>query len=153
MNKKILIIVLFLVIVAAAGGYFVLSNNKSSKPQEVTEQSQEEVIPTIAPSELGFTVDVRSDKKAVKFSLENIKDISSVDYEISYLAKGNIPRGAIGHVEVKEGASTLESNYIDLGSCSSGKCKYDEGVTSVKVILKINKTDGKVYQSEKSAEI
>ncbi|MDO8639854.1 MAG: hypothetical protein Q7R53_02915 [bacterium] len=152
-NKNIFIgiSVLFLIILVV-GGYYVLSAQK--KPASIEpEVTQQEVIPTIMPDELGLILMARSDKKAIKFEITNISGITSVDYEINYLAKGSIPRGAIGHVEVKSDQNKISTNYIELGSCSSGKCKYDEGVTSVKLLLKITKSDGKVFQAEKSLEL
>lgn len=147
-------IVLLLVILVS--GYFLFFSNTSKAPEEITQeedQQEEVVIPTISPDDLGLTFVARNDKRAVKFTITEIKGIQSVDYEISYLAKGDIPRGAIGHIEVKPGDKRIETNYIDLGTCSSGRCKYDEGVTSVKLILKIVKTDGKSYSSEKSLDL
>ena len=154
-NKKLLIGGIILVLlVLVGGGYYMFSNNKPAVPtQQVVQQVQEDAVPSIKPADLGLTFTARSDGKAVKFVITNIKDITSVDYEISYTAKGDIPRGAIGHVEAKAGDSQIATNYIDLGTCSSGKCKYDEGVTSVKLVLKITKADGKNYSSEQTLSL
>ena len=151
-NKQLLIGAAIIGLLIVGGAIYTLFSNKQV-PVEPTQQVQEEVIPIINPNDIGLTFTTRADKKAVKFSITNIKDITSVDYEISYVAKGDIPRGAIGHVEVKAKDKIIETNYIDLGTCSSGKCKYDEGVTSVKLLLKIAKTDGKTYSAETSLSL
>ncbi len=137
-------------IVLVIVGYFVFGKKQPSAPVEQIAQAEEEqvVIATIAPVDLGLTFTARSDSRAVKFAIANLAGIQSIDYEVSYLAKGDIPRGAIGHVEVKPSEKSVSTNYIDLGTCSSGKCKYDEGVTSVKLLLKIVKDDGKTYSTE-----
>lgn len=154
MQQKKLIIGGVIVVIVLIAGYFLFFRPSSQPVAETIPVEEEEVMaPTIAASALGLDFVARADGKAVKFSIENADDIESVDYEISYMADGDIPRGAIGHLEKKAGESTLESNYIDLGTCSSGKCKYDTGVTSVKLILKIVKTDGKTYASEKSLDL
>lgn len=151
-NKKAIVAAAVVgIILLAGGGYLLLSPKQATEPVEP--EVQEEVVPTIQPSDLGLTFIARADKKAVKFVITNIEGILSVDYEISYMAKGDIPRGAIGHIEAQKGDKTIETKYIDLGTCSSGKCKYDEGVTSVKLTLKITKTDGKVYSAEKTLEL
>lgn len=147
-NKNVLIagwIVVSLVLLG--GGYYVFSLS-TQKPSPVAAQSeiQEKVVPTVVPKELGLILSARADKKAVKFAISNVSGITSVEYEITYVAAGDIPRGVIGILEPTAGK--LESKYIDLGTCSSGKCKYDAGVTSVKFLLKITKTDGKIYQAE-----
>lgn len=146
-----------IVIVILIGVYLVFSKKTPVSPAEQAQQQQQEeeqtVVLTIAPDDLGLSFIARTDGKAVKFSIKNPAGIQSIDYEISYLAKGDIPRGAIGHVDIKPSDSTISTNYIDLGTCSSGKCKYDEGVTSVKLVLKIVKDDGKNYSTEQTLDL
>lgn len=151
MNTKYLLLS-GIVILLIGGGVFVLNSNKT-KPAPAPTATTEEEVKKLNPDDIGLTFTARSDKKAVKFSISKIDDISNVDYEISYLAKGDIPRGAIGHADPKPGESKIETNYIDLGTCSSGKCKYDEGVTSVKLLLKVTKKDNTVYSVQKSLDL
>lgn len=151
-GKKIIIGIAILAVIG--GGAYFATSNKSSKTEQVTSLQQvEEKVETISAQELGLTLVARSDKKAVKFEIANIKNISSIDYELSYLAKGDIPRGVIGHLEVKSTDKKIASDYLDLGSCSRSVCKYDEGVTSVALILKITTKDGKILQAEKELEL
>lgn len=152
-DKKVLIIGVIALLFALSGGYYIMIASKTAPMPTPTPTQQEEVIPTLSQKDIGLTFVTRSDNKAVKFSLSNIKDIQSVDYEVTYTAKGNVPRGIIGTIEVTPQDEILESKYIDLGSCSSGKCRYDEGVSLVKLVLKITKTDGKVFQSESKLDI
>lgn len=152
-KRQIIVVAVLVGLLLIGGGYYLLFANKSAKPAPVQQQVEEEVVPTIAIDDLGLEFTARSDGKAVRFSIDNIKDIQSVDYELSYMAKGNLPRGAIGSLDVKSSQTVLKSDYIELGSCSSGKCKYDEGVSSIKLILKITKADGKTYQAEKTLEL
>lgn len=155
LNKyKIIILLVLLVLILGGGSYYILIGSKSSSTNQTTQAiPTSEVIPTLNPEDLGLKLTARSDGKAVKFEITNIKDIESVEYELTYLAKGNIPRGTIGTVEIKPTDTKIETKYLDLGSCSSGKCKYDEGVTSVKLVLKITKKDGNVYSAEKSLDL
>jgi len=37
---------------------------------------------------------------------------------------------------------------VDLGTCSSGTCKYDKGVTEVSVVIRINYANGEVGVAE-----
>lgn len=157
MEKKKIIIAggVVLLIVVLVSGYYLFSAKAPQVSEEVTgeeDQQEEVVIPTISPNDLGLTFVARTDKKAVKFTITKIIGIESIDYEISYLANGDIPRGAIGRIEVKPKDQKIETNYIDLGTCSSGRCKYDEGVESVKLLLKIVKRDGNSYSAEQSLD-
>ncbi len=156
MKKDKLIIIaggVLLIFLIAAGYYFFLAKKPSPQASTPTPEELTQVIPTISPNELGLTFIARKDGKAVKFEIANAGDIEMVDYEISYLTEGEIPRGVIGSITKKSGETTIAIDYEVLGSCSSGRCKYDSGVTSVKLILKIAKTDGKTYQAEKTLEL
>lgn len=149
-NYKFLIVGILGVLIIG-GGFLVLKSKQ--KPVEVAPPVVEEKVEEISSQDLGLTLVARADKKAVKFEITNVKDITSVDYELSYLAKGDIPRGVIGHIDVKSGDKKIVSNFLDLGTCSRSVCKYDEGVTSVSLLVKINKTDGKVLQAQKELEL
>ena len=154
-RDKLIIIAggVLLIFLIAAGYYFFLAKKPSPQASTPVPEQTEEVIPTISPDELGLTFIARKDGKAVKFEITNAQDIESVDYEISYLTEGEIPRGVIGSITKAEGEETISIDYEPLGSCSSGKCKYDTGVSSVKLVLKITKSDGKAYQAEKTLEL
>ncbi len=143
---KILIAVGTIILIGVVS--FLVLRSKQ-KPGEVAVPVVEEKVEEISVQDLGLTLEARADKKAVKFEITNIRDIASIDYELSYLAKGDIPRGVIGHLDVKAGDKKIVSNFLDLGTCSRSVCKYDEGVTSVSLLVKINKTDGKVLQAQK----
>ncbi|MDO8658586.1 MAG: hypothetical protein Q7K55_07620 [Candidatus Levybacteria bacterium] len=159
MDKKVLIIVgVVVLLLLGGGGYYVLSSNKAS--QEKPEQKpiiEDEVIESITPSDLGFKLILRSDNRAVKFEITNIKDIETVDYEISYtkeIDEEKVPEGLIGTAKKVGNIITLEDpDYREFGTCSSGRCRYDRVVSPVKVTLKILKTNGKTYKSEESISL
>ena len=87
-----------------------------------------------------------SDGKRIIMEITETEDLTSIEYQLSYTSKGDIPRGVIGTAEVK--GSTIRKEII-LGTCSD-VCHYDQDVSDIKLILKITKTDGKIYQVEKS---
>ncbi|MCL4418627.1 hypothetical protein M1146_00830 [Patescibacteria group bacterium] len=148
-NNKNLIIAAVIILLIIGGGIFVLSRGKSSKPTIVPQQS-EEVIPTLSPSVIGLVLTMGTDGKRVVMEVANTSDIESIDYTLSYTSKGNVPRGVIGHVDVKTKGQAVKKEIV-LGTCSD-VCHYDQEVTGIKIILKVTKSDGKVYQSEKSLQ-
>lgn len=158
-NKKILfgIAALVLLIAFGAGYYFLFFQKSASKDvSEIPPEIQEQVIPTILPSDLGLKLMLRSDKKALKFEITNIDGIESLDYQISYLKEINgeeVPEGLIGEIKVKPFDKKIAIDYREFGTCSSGVCRYDKVVSPVKLTLKITKKDGKVLQSEDSIEL
>ncbi len=99
-------------------------------------------IPTILPEELGLTLEAGPKGQTVIVSVANTQGISVIEYELSYLS-GDLPRGAIGQIDVTKSPATKE---VTLGTCSD-VCHYDEDVSDIKVILKVTKDDGSVFQS------
>ncbi|MBI5465522.1 hypothetical protein HY946_02840 [Candidatus Gottesmanbacteria bacterium] len=138
----ILVSVLFIVIL---GGIFLFKDRIFPK--------KEELAPTPTPSahftlpeqkEERIEVDLtpRYDKKAVILKISKIPtDVTSIDYELSYEAKGGLPRGVLGKVDIKAGQQTILREIL-LGTCSRNVCVYDEGVKKVSLTLKFNKSSG-----------
>ena len=127
-----------------------MSSNKKAEP--VAEQAPaEEQVSVIKPEEIGLTLTAASGNRKIILEVENTEGLVGLDYELSYTSKGDIPRGVIGHIDIKEEGISVRQE-ITLGTCSD-VCHYDEDVSSIKLILKVAKTDGSVSQVEKSLEL
>jgi len=145
----------------AGGGYFLFAGKSKTVGEPVV---QEEIVGKLTPEEIGLTVTASPDKKKVKFSIEKVGEIKSVEYELSYEADSTaeeqgeggeprVQRGITGQEEVKSGDSAYESPWLDLGSCSKNVCRYDKGVSKVDLTLKIVKKDSKTYSADKSLDL
>jgi len=143
-NNKNLIIVGVIVLILLVGGGIFLATKKSTKPAIPVQQSEE--ILTLSPEDIGLSLAMGSDGKRIIMEITETEDLTSIEYQLSYTSKGDIPRGVIGTAEVK--GSTIRKEII-LGTCSD-VCHYDQDVSDIKLILKITKADGKIYQVEKS---
>jgi hypothetical protein len=150
-NKKILypLIVVIVVILIGGGAYLLNSKKSTTVPTDI--QPTIEVIPSVVPKDIGLSLKNGIKGKTVIMEISNTKDITGVDYEVSYTAQGGIPRGAIGHIDI-EVAGKAVSQEITLGTCSD-VCHYDQEVESVKLVIKVTKTDGKVYQAEQELDL
>lgn len=161
-NKNTLIIIaVIVVLIAIAGGYFFFVRQPSSKKPIDQNQSQVDNGPeNLSPDEIGLTLSASSNKKQIKFSIDKLSGIKAVAYQLTYEADSTkqeisdgaepkVQRGIIGDAKLKSGESSYESPWIDLGSASKNVVRYDTGVESVNLILKITKDNGKVYQVEK----
>lgn len=142
------------VLLAGGGLWFTLSRNKTQQIPAVTDDTQQ--VLTLSPDAIGLTIAFRSDNKAMKFTVANASGMNSIDYQISYTKniKGeDVPEGLIGTVDMNPGDKTAGIGYREFGTCSSGVCRYDTVVSPIKLTLKIVKSDGKVYQVEKSVDL
>lgn len=132
------------------GGAFFFVSGRTQKTAQAP-SDQQEVVPTLAPDAIGLTLEAIRNNQAIHMSITKLDGISSIDYEVDYTAKGNIPRGVIGHLDITPNDSTKSQDVV-LGTCSN-VCHYDQDVHEVKFILKVAKTDGKIYQVEKSISL
>lgn len=152
-NNLLAIGVVLLVVVGLLGFYLISSNNK---PQVDESQVAEETVQSIKPEDIGFKIESTAGKKKVKFSITKAQGIKAIEYQITYEADSTaqekseggeprVQRGITGEIAVKPGEGTFESEDLDLGSCSKNVCRYDTGVDSIDITLKITKNDGKIY--------
>lgn len=152
MNDKKLIIVSVIGLVILVGiGVLALSSSKKTEPAPVEQIPVEEQILEIKPEDIGLVLSASSDNRKVILEITKIEGLSALDYELSYTSKGDISRGVIGHIEIKQEGKPIKQEVV-LGTCSD-VCHYDEDVTDIKLILKVTKTDGSTSQVEKSLEL
>lgn len=150
-NKNLIIFSVIGAIVLLVGGFLILSSSKKSAPVAVEQIPSEEKVSTMKPEDVGLSLTMSPDSKKVILEVSNTKGISGLDYELSYTSKGDIPRGVIGHIDIKVAGKAVTQD-ITLGTCSD-VCHYDQDVSNIKLILKVAKTDGTTGQVEKFLEL
>lgn len=86
-------------------------------------------------------VKFRSDRKAVNVTFRNLKIAKSVSYTLSYLTDKGITQGAGGDVSPTSPDPTLRE--LLFGTCSSGVCRYDTGITNAKLVVTTTLKNGR----------
>ena len=132
-NKFVLLGGGILLIIVLFGGLIFFRGSQGQNGANSDVFPTEIPIPTILPDELGVSLTEGTLGKTVILTVKNTEGISAIEYELSYSAKDDIPRGAIGSLDLKKKPATKE---ITLGTCSD-VCHYDEDVSNVKIVLKI----------------
>jgi len=143
-----------LVLIVIFGGLFILLRGGKGEEEFVPVETKKVSAKEITPEEIGLTLTPISNNQKIRIEIAKVDGISSFEYELSYDATENgetVPRGAIGELEVVGGKKV--SHDIDLGSCSSGTCKYDKGVTEVSAVVRVNYTDGQTAVAEMSVSL
>ena len=159
-NVQIIIGVVLLLILGL-GGYYVVAGSKAKPIEDQT--VEENLVQTLSPKDIGLSLEASPDKKRVKFSIEKASDIKSVEYELTYEADSTkqeisdggeprVQRGITGEANVG-GKPSYASDFLVLGSESANTIRYDTGVKSVSITLKITKTDNKVYQVQDKIDL
>lgn len=81
----------------------------------------------------GVTVKVkfRSDRKGVVLNLGNLTAASGVSYDLIYDTRGTT-QNAGGAVKISSDTANTE---VIFGTCSSGVCRYDSGITNARLTI------------------
>lgn len=143
MNRKLLVFLVVILGIATAGGVFWFVKGVTQKPTATTGLKEQEVRELPLAERPFASLTPRTDGHEFKFAVSRIPSgIDTLEYELVYKSSSGITQGVPGSVKLK-GATTLERNLL-LGSCSSGKCKYDEGVEKGTLTLRLRNADGEL---------
>jgi len=134
----LVLVVGFLVLLFA-----IVTVKKRASVKEEVPSDQEENVPEIPFDKRPFTSLIPSkDGHWLKLKVEDIKvQAASLDYEILYQLPDGRTQGVPGTVKLTE--SNFERDIL-LGSESSGKYRFDEGVKNGTLTLKFRDDKGKL---------
>jgi len=154
-NKKLLAIIGVLAAILVVGGIFMAVRGQNSSSTEDEDISIGAGLPELSPEEIGMKVTVREDKNALMFELTKADDIEKVEYTIEYEAEtedGVANQGIFGEMNIgKDGITKTE--FREFGSCSAGRCRYDDVISDITINLKVTKKDGKEYAVQKIVKL
>ena len=165
-KNKILYIVVGVVaiIILASTAFFIFLNKPKAKPAATNYSPADSNVQTLAADDIGLDLKASADSKKVQITISKLSGIKAVSYELTYEAdstaeeisqggEARIQRGITGDAKFNAGDTSYNSPWLDLGSCSKNICRYDQGVTSVDLILKITKDNNQVYSTEKKLSL
>lgn len=153
-NKKIIAAVAVFLILALAGGAF-LWMRQGSGSESPSDENTESDLPTLTPEDIGMEVTVRQDNKALMFELAKADDIELVEYTIEYekeVEGETANEGIFGVMEIGKDGRT-DTDFREFGTCSAGKCRYDNVISDITINLKVTKKDGKEYQVQEIVKL
>lgn len=135
-------ILMALAILILGSGFIMTKYFRSSKESEIPViPTPTASLPTISES-VRVSLTAKNNNRAVELNIKGLNgDVVSVEYELTYMTGAGLPRGVLGKITAS-GESEITRDDIVLGTCSSGKCVYDQGVTAVNLALKINSSTG-----------
>ncbi len=156
-DKKLLTIlgVVLAVVLIGGGLFFFMSKNSSGSDEVSDELVDNSNLPELSPEDIGMVVTLRDDNKALMFELTKANDIEKVEYTIEYEAQteeGVANQGIFGEMNIGKD-SRKDTDYREFGTCSAGKCRYDNVISDVTINLKVTKKDGKEYKVKKVVKI
>jgi hypothetical protein len=138
--KKYLPVIIFIIgIIFVVGIFFLIKNKKT-----VAEAPEEEVIPEIAFEKRPVvSLTPSKDGHWLKLTINKIEvPAKSLDYELLYKLPDGRTQGVPGTVTIS-GKDQIDRDLL-LGSESSGKFRYDEGVETGTLTIRFRSDKGKL---------
>lgn len=163
-NRTVQIALGVVVLILVGLGVFFLFANNTSEEVEDGSSAVETRVETVTADEIGLTLEMKPDGKQIKFKIAEATGVDIIEYEMTYEADASaeeqsqggedrVQRGITGESQVDIGETSYESEWLDLGSCSRNICKYDTGVESIDITLKLTKSNGDILQVEDTIEL
>ena len=139
-NKTALFVSLGILLLVLIGGFVVIKNLTKAPPPPAPEEEKKTELPQVDAS-VKVDLIAKAGANSVTLSVTNIPEgTDSIEYELSYLTGEGLPKGALGKIDLK--GNTEITRDILLGTCSRNTCTYDQGVKSVKLVLRFNSATG-----------
>lgn len=139
--KKYLPVFLLIVGLVVFAVVFVISKNKPQTGSILDSDTKLTEIPIDKRPSISL-IPIK-EARFLKLSIEKMDLRASVlDYELLYDVSGGVTQGVPGSVNIK-GLSSFETEIL-LGSESSGKFRYDEGVEQGTITLRFRDEKGKL---------
>lgn len=146
MNKvlPILLVVIIALGLIGGGGYYFFKKSTAPVVEEQTDLNSESDIAELALEQRPFvSLTPSADGHNLHLTVNKIPSNSTtVEYNLFYMNAQGVSQGATGSGKTN-GSTSLERDVL-LGSCSSGKCKYDEGVEKGTLEIKLRDSKGKL---------
>lgn len=142
--KKLLPIILLIIGVLVAIGVFLLMKNKNAKTSEGQGTDTEESVAEISLDKRPIvSLTPTSDGHYLKLEIKKIViDAATLDYELTYKVPDGRTQGVPGAVKLTTKDDITKE--LLLGSESSGKFRYDEGVETGQLVLRFRDANGKL---------
>lgn len=139
-NKKIILAVILGLLVVGGAIFAFRPKDKAENEESVPTVDQPQII---KPEKVPFFIltPIENNHKLV-LTVIDAKDFDNIEYELIYELEAGLTRGVTGEIDLTEDSR----KEILLGTCSSGNCRFDEGVTGGELVIQLEE-DGKVYSS------
>src|SRR3990167_1110847 len=127
MNQKLKIIIPLILVLAAFGIFFFTRKPKDTGQDQIPQRKIEEINKLPVKDRPFVTLTPRADGREVTLTVDKVKNATTIEYELEYQAESLI-QGVFGTIDLTKESQPVAKDLL-FGSCSKGKCRYDEGVS------------------------
>ena len=114
--------------------YFFFKKRGRSSPAISPTPPVNRIIPLSLEEMPYLVLSPKENNHYLVLELKKIKNADGVEFELIYELEDEISRGISGKIDLEGEEAEKE---LMLGTCSSGTCRFDEGVTGGQIILNL----------------
>ena len=115
-------------IIGAVAFFISVKRNANAPIEQDTPARRMEQINKIPVKDRPYvTLTPRTDGREVTMIIDNIKNATRAEYELEYQA-GSMIQGVFGTIDFSKETLPVSKKLL-FGTCSKGKCRYDENVS------------------------
>jgi hypothetical protein len=144
--KKSVLIGLCIFLALFVGVVLIVKSRKASPSDSIIEEEDDTTVAELPLTQRPFTsLTPRGDGHWLDLSVKNLSVVTgaqSMDYELVYTVKDGRTQGVPGTIKLT-GENNITRELL-LGSESSGKFRYDEGVSQGTFTLRFRNSNGKL---------
>ncbi len=145
MKNALPIIVIVVVVLGVLGGAFWFLKGSTKAPQQTTDEEVDDTPLKVLTVEESPYVTLTPSADGHNFHLTISKvpsNTKTLEYEMVYTVASGVTQGVPGTIKDLS-TETIERDLL-LGTCSSGKCRYDEGVNDGTFTVRLRDSKGKL---------
>jgi hypothetical protein len=142
MNRNIVIAIGGLVVIGGLAG-FLLTRGTSEEKVAIPSPTPKVEIELLSSDALDVTFKPGTARQYT-LTIDGIPEgVSAISYEITYDTTNKGIQGVVGSpIALKEGQMKYVNDKLIFGTCSRGKCVFDEGVNNIQINIRLTYKDG-----------
>ncbi|MEK7513443.1 MAG: hypothetical protein AAB580_00965, partial [Patescibacteria group bacterium] len=124
------------IIIVLIVGIYIYKKPKNTETTKPASRKVEQINQLALKDRPFVTLTPRSDGKEVTLGIDKVTNATKVEYEMEYQAD-NLIQGVFGNIDFTQEPTPVAKNLL-FGSCSKGKCRYDENVSGGSLTLRFD---------------
>jgi hypothetical protein len=139
MKKYLKFIIPGVIVLAVVAWIYWPANNKKEETTQISTRKVEQINQLAIKDRPYVVLTPRTDGKEVTLIIDKVTNATSAEYELEYTA-GSMIQGVFGELDFETDGLPLSKDLL-FGSCSKGKCRYDENVSGGSLTIRFDGGD------------
>ncbi len=139
MKKNLKFIIPAVLVLGVLAWIFWPAKKKKVETTQTTSRKVEQINKLAIQDRPFVTLTPRADGREVTLEIDKVTNATEAEYELEYTA-GSMIQGVFGTIDFTQDEPPVNKDLL-FGSCSKGKCRYDENVSGGSLTIRFDGGD------------